>query len=238
MSKNKRFTYFLTACLMFCTLCFSVALGAGCSVVTKTLESITVDEAKMQYFVGDDFDKNIKVTAHYALSDETTETLDVSDKVTVDSTAYNKNVIGDYEIKVAYSEETGSAETSYTVNVTQRRDGLALSYKDGMGEPIYLSADNTTADISSAANWIEVRQPDERGEVSDSSPVLDSDYYTVKIYRGKEEITDLTSVKRGAYQIWASRYDADDDFTYEGCILFYVVDEVKSIALADGKVEQ
>lgn len=238
MRTSKRVISFLAAFALLFVACAAGMLGAGCSVVSKSLESISIDRAKTQYFVGDEFDGDIKVTAHYALSDGNSEEADVSGRVAINSSAYKNDTVGDYDIAVSYSDEFGSANTVYKVNVTVKRNGLALSFKDGMGEPINLNAERTTADISAAASWIEVRQPDEFGEVSENSPVLDNDYYTVKVYKGKEEVKDLTAVNRGAYQIWASRYDEEDDFLYEGFIFYYVVDEVQSVTLSGGTVTQ
>lgn len=252
MKLKQRVLSFLSVVTVFLTLCFSAAIGAGCTPeepetpqVTKTLESIGLDtqNAKTQYFVGEEFTyAGLKVTANYKLSDGQTQYADVSDKANVNSSAFDGEKAGDYAIKVSYSETLDgvakTVEQEYSVSVLARRNGLAVQFKSGKGEPVNLSTSQKTADMSDVANWIEVKQPNENGEIDESSAVLPQELYTVKVYKEKEEITDLTAVKRGTYQIWASRYDEDDDFTYEGFVLFYVVDTVDKIELTDGVVTQ
>ncbi|MDE6585553.1 MAG: hypothetical protein K2K80_02600 [Clostridia bacterium] len=252
MKTKHRVLSFLSAIAIVFTLCFSAVIGAGCQPedpsqpeVTKTLESITLDteNVKTQYFVGEEFTKaGLKVTANYSLSDGSSDTADVSDKATVNSSAFKNDAEGNYTIKVGYSESlngsTKSVETEYSVSVVARRNGLALVFKEGKGAPVNLSTSQKSVDMSDVANWIEVKQPNESGEIDEGSDTLPQDLYTVKVYKEKEEITDLSAVKRGTYQIWASRYDEDDDFTYEGFILFYVVDTVDKIERTGGDITQ
>lgn len=60
--------------------------------------------------------------------------------------------------------------------------------------------------------------------------------YTLKFYKGEEELTDLTGVAEGAYNIWATaKVNGEDSETF---VVVYVMDEVESIAFKNGKVEQ
>lgn len=225
--------FILAVCLVF-SLCFTFA----CKTDAKELESLTLDttNAKIEYSYGEEYrSAGLVVTATY----KSGEKEDVTEKATIDSSAYDAYTLGDHEIVVSYSSDGTTKQASYKVNVVWTLSGgLVVTLADSMASKYELTEENKTVDFSDAANWIEVRKPDSSGEVNMDAPVLDKGDYTVGVYKNGEEVTDLEHAHRGIYQIVASMYDEKEDFTYEGFTLITVFDDVKELSFAGGTTTQ
>lgn len=235
MRKFKRIVPFIAAvCLVF-SLCFSLA----CKTDENVLQSLTLDtsNAKVDYSLGEEYrSTGLQVTANY--SSGQTEAVSI-ENVTINSSAYDAYTLGSYDIIVSYSSEGATVEASYKVNVVEMLSGgLVVKIKDGRPSKLDLSANHKTESFTSVANWIEVRKPDQNGEVDMSSAALSKDSYTVSVYKNGKEVTDLGNINRGVYQIVASMYDAKEDYTYEGFTFIVVFDDVKSIEFTEGSTSQ
>ena len=229
--------------LLAAVIALAIPMTAACDVgeAEKTLEAITLDTSNaVKYFnEGDNFSaEGLVIVASFNVSGELKKENVAynAEGVTIDSSAYDKTKLGDYVINVSYTYSGVTKVSEYTVSVMPLRRGLSVSYKSGIENSVNLSSSNKTADLSDAANWIEVRQPDKSGAVDPNSDPLPANEYTVKFFKDKNEITDLSSLKRGAYQIWASKQDGGQ--TLEGFVLYFVVDEVEKIEFKSGELTQ
>ncbi len=233
--------------LLAVVMALAIPMTAACDVddneepAGKTLEAISLDVSNAaKYFnEGDNFSaEGLVIIASFNDAGELkTENLAYNaEGVSVDSSAYDKTKLGDYVINVSYTYSGVTKASEYTVAVIPLRRGLSVSYKSGIENSVNLSSSNKTADLSDAVNWIEVRQPDKSGAVDLNSAPLSANEYTVKFFKDRNEITDLSSLKRGAYQIWASKQD--DGQTLEGFVLYFVVDEVEKIEFKSGELTQ
>jgi len=236
MRKIKRILPFILAICMVFSLCFSLACSTGNG---KELQSLELDtsNAKVDFSLGEEYSsKGLVVTAIYKSGNKATIN---TSEVTIDKGSYDAYTKGTYEITVSYSSEGTSASATYNVNVVDALfGGLVVTLKTGRQSKYTLSASNNRVNFTNAATWIEVRKPDENGEADMNAPALDRSLYTVKIYKGADEVEDLSAVNRGIYQIWASVYDEKEDFTYEGFTLITVFDDIKSIAFKEGTTQQ
>lgn len=233
MIKLKRIIPFVLAvCMVFSLCCF-----VGCS--TAELQSLSIDatDAKTEFMLGQEYSSTgLVVTANYSTGES--EAVDLS-SVTIDSSKYDPYTKGTYEISVSYSDENGSASATYNVSVVDALfGGLVVTLKDGWPAKYTLSAGTPTVSFTKAPDWIEVRKPDKNGEVDMSSSALSKDSYTVKVYKGADEVSDLSAVNRGYYHIWASMYDETEDYTYEGFTTIRVFDDVSSIVWKEGTLSQ
>lgn len=337
MKKPRHLLLIIVSVVMAFALAFTVACSGSCSSCSSCgeakLASIELDaaEAKTEYYTGETFtSEGLKITAVYS-NKKTNDTLTAnSEGVSVDSTAYKKNAIGAYEIKVSYTEGdvtcdasytvtvnevtlsidtstvqvlyivnqdnfssdnlvvkrtvTTPTETttttlsasdytidnggfnkakvgtyvvtvnctyggktisaSYTVRVIEPRQGLQVTLKGDYQDKSTITLEGTTtevavADLSEAASWIQVKQPDKYGVVAANAPVLDPEDYTVEVYQGQSKIETegLETLGGGAYTIWVTMDGEDNDgepFVYYGFQLIYVIDNVKSIVLNSG----
>ncbi|MDE6504507.1 MAG: hypothetical protein K2L42_01410 [Clostridia bacterium] len=243
MKKFKRLLPLLMAIVAVFAFGFSLVGCSSCNDDNRRLVSIDFDtsDTQLEFNVGQLFNsEGLIVIANFEDAKTKQDRISADDKnVKIDSSAYNKDAEGTYSISVSYTYNGVTQSANYDVTVKYQIGGLDVRFKSGYGEPITLSADKKTADLSSVASWIEVRHPDASTGVADlNSTPISANEYTVKVYKEQTELTDLSSLKRGAYQIWVSKYDAKRKFTYEGFILYYVVDEVQSIALSGGNTVQ
>ena len=243
MKKFKRLLPLIMAIVAVFAFGFSLVGCSSCNDDNRRLVSIEFDtsDTQLEFNVGQMYSsEGLIVIANFEDAKTKQDRISADDKnVKIDSSAYNKDVEGTYEIIVSYTYNGVTQSASYNVTVKYQIGGLDVRFKSGYGDPVTLSADKKTADMSSVASWIEVRHPDEATGVADlNSDPISANEYTVKVYKEQTEITDLSNLKRGAYQIWVSKYDAQRKFTYEGFILYYVVDEIQSIELIDGVTMQ
>lgn len=223
---------------MVFSLCFSLL---ACATDGKELQSISLDttNAKVQFSIGEEYrPTGLVVTANYKSGKSETISLE---NVTINTDNYDAYTKGTYEISVSYSSEGTSAAATYNVEVVDALfGGLVVTLKDP-NKALFTLADRDgfrTASFTGAANWIEVRKPDANGEVDFDSAALDRSLYTVSIYKGGEEITELGALHRGIYQIWATMYDEVENYTYEGFTLINVFDDVKNIEFSGGTTTQ
>lgn len=250
MKKTKHILLSVTSAVMALVVAFAV--GCDCKKkpkpdegdVAKTLQSIELDtsNAKTVFIANqDNFSSDglvIKATYQKKGSTEIiTENLTPTSKgVTVDSSAFRKDVSGIYEITIFYTYESVFKDASYEVAVTEARAGLDVRLKSGQGNVIGVG-NGGTADISDAVNWIEVRRPDALGAIDENSAPLAASEYTVSVYKNSEKVDDLTAVSAGTYQIWASvEYPQLAGYKLEGFALIFVDDKPVSIDLAAGSV--
>ena len=237
MRKLKHIVPFILAvCLVF-SLCFTFA----CKTELKELESLTLDttNAQMEYSIGEAYSSaGLKITANYKSGQS--EVISTDD-VNINSRDYDAYTVGTYDIIVSYSSDGTTAEASYKVTVADAKfGGLMVTLKSDKSNLLNLSQDNTTEDLTGAADWIEVRTPNIIGEVDMDAAPLSKDSYDVKVYRNGNEVTEteLGAAKRGVYQIVASMHDENEDYTYEGFALIVVFDDVESIAFKEGDTSQ
>ena len=207
---------------------------------TKTLQSISVnaDSATTVFYVGDGFSaEGLEVKASFALSNsEEPEVVTLSaGDYRVDSSAYKKDVVGTYPIKVSYTYEGVTKDASYEVSVTTRKDGLEVKLADGIPGVYTLSATQTTVEID--VSKIVVKEINLDGTVGNT--VSD---YSAKLYRGQEEVAlsdGKASVGSGVYTIWVEKAStANPGFMRSAFVLIYVNDNIESIELKSGKTTQ
>lgn len=124
----------------FNTITINYACGEA---APKSLSSISVSGYTEEYDVGDTFEFDGTVTAHY--SDSTS--LDVTSSAVIDSSAVDLSSAGEYEIGVSYSDSFGSAETSYSITVSDGGGEVTSeTYSNGSGTNVYwvtICSDNT-----------------------------------------------------------------------------------------------
>ena len=250
MKKTKHILLALTSAVMALVVVFAVGCDCkkkpepGTENVAKTLQSIELDtsNAKTVFIANQDSysSDGLIIKATY-LKKGTTETVvenltPASKGVTVDSSAFKKDVSGTYEITIFYSYENVYKDASYDVTVTEARAGLDVRLKSGTDNIIGVG-NNGTADISGIINLIEVRKPNVLGAIDENSAPLAASEYTVSVYKNSEKIEDLTSVSSGTYQIWASvEYPQLTGYKLEGFVLIFVDDKPVSIDIAQDAV--
>lgn len=206
-------------------------------VITETLKSITVDatKAKTEYEQGDSFTSaGIVVTASIQKSNSSTpETVDVTSSAVVDSSSFNGEVAGEYGIIVSYTLNGVTVRDTYIVSVAAVYMGVNVVLSDEVSDTVYLSSENSTADLSTIIDGIEVRTPDRyEGSIDLDADPLDASAYTVSLIKGKEEIDseDWSSLGEGVYQIWVTLNSKIGSYVFKGFTLIYVVDQPVSIA--------
>ncbi len=251
MKKTKHILLALTSAVMALVVVFAVGCDCkkkpepGTENVAKTLQSIELDtsNAKTVFIANQDSysSDGLIIKATY-LKKGTTETVvenltPASKGVTVDSSAFKKDVSGTYEITIFYSYENVFKDASYDVTVTEARAGLDVRLKSGQSNEVTATAGGT--DISAVAGWIEVRKPNVLGAIDENSAPLAASEYTVSVYKNSEKIEDLTSVSSGIYQIWASvEYPQLTGYKLEGFVMIEVVDTLVGIEFVSGTTQQ
>lgn len=249
MKKTKHILLAVTSAVM----AFIVAFAVGCDCkkkpedgsrkVTKTLQSIELDTSNVKtsfFATKENFSSDGLIIKATYLVKETNETVTenltpTSSGVQVDSSEFKADVVGEYNINVYYSYLREFKSAAYKVSVMFERSGLDVRLKSGQSDEVTATEGGT--DISAAASWIEVRRPDKFGKIDENSQPLSTSAYTVSVYKGDELIEDLTQVKAGTYQIWASMQD-DDGNTIEGFVLITVVDTLSSLEFKSGTTQQ
>lgn len=146
-----------------------------------------------------------------------------------------------------YGAVTVKAE--FTVEVIQPRIGLQVSLVDGvvagatiaddkLSASITLTTDNNSVSIDTSK--IEVRKSDKYGVLIDEV-ITPGPEYSVKVYKEKTEITDLTNLHGGIYQIWVSVQTVDSDgnpYEASGFAPIYVDDIISGITFKSGNTTQ
>lgn len=146
-----------------------------------------------------------------------------------------------------YGAVTVKAE--FTVEVIQPRIGLQVSLVDGVVAGATIADDKLSASItlttgnnsiSIDTSKIEVRKSDKYGVLIDEVITLGPEY-SVKVYKEKTEITDLTNLHGGIYQIWVSVQTVDSDgnpYEASGFAPIYVDDIISDITFKSGNTTQ
>ncbi len=241
MKKLKKLLPAIIAIVLAFTMVFAVACSGGCGNCggekedPEVLSSISLDTAntKTKYEVGEEFSTaGLVVTATFTKGSESnSKTVELTDpNLVIDSSAYNKSAYGSYEIKVSYTFDGVTKETSYIVRVVIFVDGpgLKVSLATGTPDTIELSETQKTATIDLTKIVVEVVS--ETGETVNT--LTDKDY-TVELYSGSEKLTETSGLGSGVYQIWATVngfYKMDKDWTPSSFILVYVVNDLVSLA--------
>lgn len=241
MKKIKIFLPVLMALVML----LSIPFAAACKNKKKEppkgpgvyLSDIRIDysNAKTLYDLGEEFSSaGLVVTA--IMSDETQK--DVTSNVTIDSTAYKKDVEGDYVIRISYEENSVIKNASYTVTVAMKveYDGLNIHFANDYSDTVVLE------DVSTASIDLTKIIVNEINEDGTEGGVVTPD--SVKVYSGTTEKTATENVvsglSEGVYQIVVQKpSDRHQDYMRKGMCNFYVVDNLKSISLnAEAQKEQ
>ena len=203
---------------------------------TKTLLSISVnaDGAKTEFVVGDEFSAAglvVKATLQNSASEENEEVTLSSGDYRVDSSAYNKEKVGTYSIKVSYTYESVTKDASYDVNVVPKLDGIEVALADGVKDTYDLSKEQPTAEIDTTKIVVK----DYNGETLSSG-------YSVKLYRGQDEValTDgKATVGGGAYAIWvekeSTRYPG---YMLSSFVVIFVNDDIVDFRFKSGDKTQ
>ena len=123
----------------FNTITINYACGEA---PAKTLSSISVEGQTDTFNVDDSFVFDGTVTAHYSDS----SSADVTSSAVIDSSDVDMSTAGDYTVNVSYSDEYGSANTSYSITVNGGGEVTSVTYSNGSGTSVYhitISSDNT-----------------------------------------------------------------------------------------------
>lgn len=236
MKNFKRVLFSLLAAVMVCIIPFGVACK-GCKEEDKKpatnsvyLANLRIDSsaAKTLYDLGEEFtSEGLVVTA--VMSDETEK--DVTSSATIDSSAYNKDAVGEYQIGVTYEENSVIKNGTYTVTVEDKvlYDGLVISFADGYSDTVVLDGE-TTASVD--LTKITVKEINEDGT---EGGVVTPD--SIKVYQGLTEKTATENVvsglAEGIYQIVVEKpSDRNEGYLRKGMRNFYVVDNLDSLTLA------
>lgn len=108
--KKRIFSFLIALCLILPCAMFLTACGG----VEYTGLNVQCSQ-NLEFLVGEDYiDNQIKAVA--TLSDKTTE--DVTGKITIDSSAYKKDVVGKYKIYFKFEEFTEEIEVSVVDKIT------------------------------------------------------------------------------------------------------------------------
>lgn len=238
MNRFKRIVPFLLALIMAAAISVAGCDSCGEGKV-KTLQSISVnyDNAKTLFVIGEEFKSDgLVVKASFSVegSEDEEVTLSAGD-YQLDSSAFNKDELGKYPVKVSYTYEGVTKESSYNVEVRDMSDGLVVTLADGVPDTYTLSSTQKTVEID--ISKIVVSEVDKSGVVS--GEVND---YTAKLYRGQQEIalTDKkAAVDAGAYAIWVEKAsEINSEFMRTAFVLIYVNDDMVSFEKKGGTFTQ
>lgn len=173
---------------------------------------------------------------------------DVTSSVFVSWNTIKLNKEDVYTVNVFYYGVI-TVQESFTVEVIQPRSGLSVSLLDGVVAGATIAEDKLSASIklTSANNSvaidtskIEVRKSDKYGVLIDEVITLGPDY-TVKVYKEQTEVTDVTNLHGGIYQIWVSTQIVDsygEPYEVAGFAPIYVDDTLESLAFKSGTTTQ
>ena len=238
MKKFKRIVPFLLALIM--ALAIPLAACDSCGKKKeeegKTLQSISLDSSSVrkEFAVGEPFTAEGLVVKASFVKDKSQQTEEVTLEAgdyKVDSSALDDRATGKHEIKVSYTYNEVTKDASYEVNVILDQDGLEVTLASGVESTYELSSTQPTVEIDTSK--IVVKEINRDGSLSDAI----SDY-SVKLYKGAEEVT-LTSGKAtvggGAYAIWAEKESAVfPGYIRSAFVLIYVNDSLEKIELKSG----
>ncbi len=201
MKKIKLFLPVVFALVVICAMSLFACKKTG----QGTLQSVEVtgEPYKTVFLLGEEFSSaGIEVTAKFSNS---TKIL-TDEEYELDSSAYNANKEGTYEIKISYTYNGVTADTSYDVEV-----------KETVYEGLYITIEGEAQDHILYLSQVIVKEVDKDGVVKEDA--LDSSEYTIKIYNGSTEFdydgSEVVYLPNGTYQIWAFK----DSSTVEGYIL-------------------
>ena len=194
--------------------------------------------AKKMFGIGEEFSSDgLKATAFdydYSAQKEL-EPYDVTASISVDSSAYNAEVAGSYEIVVSYTKDETTIQASYNVSV-KIGAGLEIvlpedAVVDANGAmSVDLQKGGTTVDFG---DWV-VNQVNANGDVD---KVVTEDI-TFEVYNAATPVavngTSFTATEGGAYNVWAvlegyQLPDSEETFTLKSFVIIYVMDSLKSI---------
>ena len=194
--------------------------------------------AKKMFGIGEEFSSDgLKATAFdydYSAQKEL-EPYDVTASISVDSSAYNAEVAGSYEIVVSYTKDETTIQASYNVTV-KIGAGLDIvlpedAVVDANGAmSVDLQKGGTTVDFG---DWV-VNRVNANGDVD---KVVTEDI-TFEVYNAATPVavngTSFTATEGGAYNVWAvlegyQLPDSEETFTLKSFVIIYVMDSLKSI---------
>lgn len=138
MKKLKHLLPALFAVVMSFALVFSVACSGSCSKAKLQSLELNTESATTEFFTGESFStEGLVVTANF--SNKKTEAVSLTaEGLTVDSSAYRSNKVGEYEIKVSYTLEETTVEASYNVSVIK----VSLSVDTSALKQLYLISED------------------------------------------------------------------------------------------------
>ncbi len=211
----------------------------------KMLEGLVVDKsnAKVKFNKGEAFETT-GLILRVGFSEEGVSgpywsklALD-AEGVTIDSSKYNKDVVGTYTISISYTYDKAIRYGEYDVEVVDEYDGqLGIDVSVAEGDAKFeLSSTNTTCDLTTIASKLVVKEVLKDGSLSESA--LDASTYEVSYYKGSTKLDDATSINEaGVYQVWVKTTLTRDTktFTVDNFAFIYVINDVQSIALKAGE---
>ena len=261
MKKLKGFLLCLLGCFMV------VALSAGLFACSETgnqgndgkddgktdkstyrLSSISLDtgDAKTEYTIGDEFSAaGLKVTAGFVY-DGGTASEDVTEDAVIDAANFNNKKTGTYAINIGYTFRGVTLYNNYRVNVTSdilgTIAGLELTY-DGERQFAVPAKDAQTVPSIDLSKLTVNKITGTDASDTKSEALASGDYaLSYSINGGQRAEVSSTSIpvtEAGTYSVFARAETSvgTENFTMEGFITFYAVDEVKSLAVSGGKTE-
>ena len=194
--------------------------------------------AKKMFGIGEEFSSDgLKATAFdydYSAQKEL-EPYDVTASIAVDSSAYNAEVAGSYEIVVSYTKDETTIQASYNVSVKVGAGLEIVLPEDAVVDAngamsVDLQKGGTTVDFG---DWV-VNQVNANGGVD---KVVTEDI-TFEVYNAATPVavngTSFTATEGGAYNVWAvlegyQLPDSEETFTLKSFVIIYVMDSLKSI---------
>ena len=194
--------------------------------------------AKKMFGIGEEFSSDgLKATAFdydYSAQKEL-EPYDVTASIAVDSSAYNAEVAGSYEIVVSYTKDETTIQASYNVSVKVGAGLEIVLPEDAVVDAngamsVDLQKGGTTVDFG---DWV-VNRVNANGGVD---KVVTEDI-TFEVYNAATPVvvngTSFTATEGGAYNVWAvlegyQLPDSEETFTLKSFVIIYVMDSLKSI---------
>ena len=194
--------------------------------------------AKKMFGIGEEFSSDgLKATAFdydYSAQKEL-EPYDVTASIAVDSSAYNAEAAGSYEIVVSYTKDETTIQASYNVSVKVGAGLEIVLPEDAVVDAngamsVDLQKGGTTVDFG---DWV-VNQVNANGDVD---KVVTEDI-TFEVYNAATPVavngTSFTATEGGAYNVWAvlegyQLPDSEETFTLKSFVIIYVMDSLKSI---------
>lgn len=227
MRKLKRLVYVLLgaalALSVFASACDS---SQGASKPDTALVGLTLetDYAKKTFEFGEPYSSE-SLVVNAILKNVKTELetpTDVTAKAQIDSSAYNSEVAGKYEIYVSYTHAGVTRSTGYEVEVKAKEPvfgGITVEYVQGFENTHKLGYGELVTDITPQ---LVVKRVNGEGEVAEE---LSANDYNTELYLG--------SVKQSSWQVGGGAYtiivSLKSDPSVTNFINYYVVDTCQSI---------